>query len=89
MQSRFSRFLGQVSFPLYVLQIVMIASLGATVFVFMGASNTFYAKLTTALILVPTTVLLSYVLSFVDSWWVRALNGYVAQRYKILRKASA
>ncbi|MDD3181744.1 MAG: acyltransferase [Alphaproteobacteria bacterium] len=89
MQSRLSRFLGQISFPLYALHIVTICSLGSAVFVFMGSSDLFYAKLFTAMILVPTTVALAYLLSLVDQAWVRRLNRFVAQRYGRLRKACA
>lgn len=89
MQSAFARFLGQISFPLYALQIVMIASLGSAVFVAVGPNNPFEAKLITALALFPATIVLAYGLSLFDAWWVRRLNRFAAQRFKLLRKARA
>lgn len=80
LQHPLSRFLGQISFPLYVLHIVMICSLGSAVFAFMGAGDPFRAKFITAAILVPTTLAFAYALSLFDQWWVRRLNRVVAQR---------
>lgn len=79
LQSPLSRFLGQISFPLYVLHIVTICSLGAAVFVVASPNgDAFYAKSVTALVLVPVTFGAAYLLSLVDRWWVRRLNRFVA-----------
>jgi len=79
------RFLGQVSYPLYAIHIVVICSLGAGVFVRFAREDLFVARLMAALAVFPTTFALAYILSRFDQAWVRNLNMTVAAHYARLR----
>lgn len=88
MQGGVSRWLGQISFPLYLIHIIMICSLGAAVFARLVATPAEYVSglVITALVLVPTTFGLATLLSFFDRWWVREINATFAKRYQAIFK---
>jgi peptidoglycan/LPS O-acetylase OafA/YrhL len=68
MQGPVSAFLGRISFPLYVVHIPLICSLGAATYVFSRSLAV------TALAVVPVALLLASVLAVADAQWMRAVN---------------
>lgn len=86
MQNAVSRALGSLSFPLYAIHIVMICSLGSAVFAAFAPDGRTLALQMTALVLVPTTVVLAFVLALVDKGWLRVINGQVAVHYPYFLK---
>ena len=80
LSGRIARWLGQVSFPIYLFHVPIIYSLGSWVYIRVAlASNARLATAPAALSVVLATLIVATVAARFDRWWVRVINR-VAQR---------
>jgi len=88
MQGPISLWLGRLSFPLYVVHIILICSLGAAVFsaLVVTRADVLSGLIVTGLAVTTAALMLSVVLSVLDRWWVREINKIFGQRYHQLRR---
>jgi len=70
-----ARLLGRLSFPIYLVHLILIFSLGSAVFLFMKSGNSAFVTLTiTALALVPAIAVLATIFAVIDTQWVAFVN---------------
>lgn len=71
-----ARILGQMSFPLYLVHLILIFSLGSAVFARAAEGNSYgTAMIITALILLPVILAVTAVFAIVDIKWVAFVNA--------------
>ncbi|WP_022722745.1 acyltransferase [Rhodopseudomonas sp. B29] len=70
--------LGFLSFPIYLVQIPIICSLSAFVFLKMDGTPDSLKVIATFAVTVAATLLLALPVAYFDRWWVRTLNRLVA-----------
>ena len=85
LQNSLARLLGQISFPLYLLHVILICSLGAALFVRLASGSRddyFHSVFNTALVLMAVLFFLSLALAGVDRWWIGHVNRVFARVFR-------
>jgi peptidoglycan/LPS O-acetylase OafA/YrhL len=74
-----ARWLGRLSFPIYLVQVIAICTLGSDVFVWTATMPTVVHYGATAVVTLAMTMLLAIPFAYLDEWW-RRLVGRVTRR---------
>jgi len=71
----FSRYLGIMSFPIYLVHLILIFSLGSKIFVLAQDDNNYGMSLViTALTLIPAIMVLAGIFAVIDIRWIAFVN---------------
>ena len=82
-RGKIAQFLGRMSFPIYLVHLILLFSLGSTVFVLVYDGNNYReALLITALVWIPAVLLLAGIFAIIDIKWITFVNS-VFRRIKI------
>ena len=74
----FARYLGRLSFPLYLVHLIILFSLGSAVFALVSDGNSpATALFLTALVVLPVIILAAAVMAVIDQRWIAFVNGAV------------
>jgi peptidoglycan/LPS O-acetylase OafA/YrhL len=75
---RWGTFLGRVSFPLYLIHVPVLCSIGCRSFLALGAGfGAPYAQAVAVLVTVVASLAAAYPLTLINEWWVTRLNRIV------------
>jgi peptidoglycan/LPS O-acetylase OafA/YrhL len=89
LSGRFARWLGQLSFPVYLVQVIAICTLGSATFVWAADAPPAVRFACTAAATLALTVVLALPFALLDAWWRRRVSTFVRRAVQRPVKARA